>query len=241
MRMRLSVSMCTVYRHPVSYRLTRAGYDVDVTYKDVIHLRVRVLPPDGRVAVSVPLGVQRRSVEAFIDAHDDWIVRARDRVRHASPGDGPLVDGGSIRLWGRSLTLSVVDEGRTHAHVSGESVLLAGVDDAARRRAIDALYRREIRSGLDQLLGQWQQRIGKEASRIRLRRMTTRWGTCNTVSGAVTLNVALAEHPPEALEYVLVHELVHLWERGHGAAFVERMDQHLPDWRARRAALRSRQ
>ncbi|NHB83830.1 M48 family metallopeptidase [Tessaracoccus sp. HDW20] len=88
------------------------------------------------------------------------------------------------------------------------------------------------------LFGVWQGRIGREASLVRLRRMTTRWGTCNTRTGAITLNVALAEYRPEMLEYVVVHELVHLWERGHGPAFTARMDAHLPDWRSRKAALR---
>ena len=63
--------------------------------------------------------------------------------------------------------------------------------------------------------------------------MTTRWGSCNTGSRSITLNIALAEHPPEALESVLVHEMVHLWERGHGPRFQRLMDEMLPDWRAR--------
>ena len=70
--------------------------------------------------------------------------------------------------------------------------------------------------------------------------MTTRWGSCNTRTGAITLNLALAEHPVEALESVLVHELVHLWERGHGPRFQRLMDEVLPDWRERRAALNER-
>lgn len=88
------------------------------------------------------------------------------------------------------------------------------------------------------LFAMWEPRVGREHQALKLRRMTSRWGTCNTKAATITLNTALAERPPEALEYVVVHELMHLIERGHGSRFKAGMDQLLLDWRARRRALR---
>lgn len=233
-------SVWAVSRHPATYRLIHAGHSVEVTYKNVIHIRLRVLPPDGRLAVSVPFGVAEQMVRAFLDDQRSWIARAQQRVRLAAPTDEPVSDGGRVLLWGRWREVRVTAGERACARLSGESVVVTGRDEPTRRQAVDAMYRRELTTALPELRAAWEHRIGRGASQIRLRRMKTRWGTCNTVSGAITLNLALAEHPPHALEYVLVHELVHLWERGHGLAFTALMDRHLPDWRARRAALRGR-
>lgn len=221
-----------------SYQMTHAGHPVEVTYKDVKHLRLRVLPPEGRVAASVPFGVGEETVRAFIDRQGPWIAEAQQRIRMARPVVEPLVDGGRARLWGRWREVRIVEGARAGACLEGDAIRLSGDDEATRRRSLENLYRRELAATLPALLDQWQHRVGKRATQVKLRRMTSRWGTCNTVSGAITLNSALAEHPSTALEYVLVHELVHLWERGHGAEFRARMDQHVPDWRQRRAALR---
>ena len=97
--------------------------------------------------------------------------------------------------------------------------------------------RRALKRLLPPLVEEWAERMGVEVPAIRVRRMTTRWGTCNTKTRTVTFNLELARREPELLEYVVVHELAHLRERGHGAAFKAIMDRHLPDWRLLRRAL----
>lgn len=216
------------------------GLVAEVSYKPIKNLRLRVLPPDGRIAVSVPVGVDEAAVRRFVAGQRAWIGRAQTTVRMSAPVVEPLTDGARARLWGRWRELRVVDGAPASAQLDGDTVVLTGRDEDALRTALDGLYRRELVAALPRLRAQWEQRIGRSATSVRWRRMKTRWGTCNTRTGVVTLNVALAEHPPTALEYVLVHELVHLHERGHGPAFVAWMDRLLPEWRARRRALRGR-
>jgi len=230
--------MCPVAGTPRSYQITHAGIPVQVTYKDVKHLRLRVLAPEGRVAATVPLLVDERHVRDFIETQSGWILTAQQRVRMAQPVVEPLVDGGRARLWGRWHEVRLREAVRPSAGLDGSTLMVAGRDTSAQAGALESLKRRELEAVMPGYFGLWQARIGREASLVRLRRMKTRWGSCNTRTAAVTLNVALAEYPPEMLEYVIVHELVHLWERGHGSAFTSRMDAHLPDWRDRRAALR---
>ena len=216
------------------------GRLMEVSYKPIKNLRLRVLPPDGRLAVSAPLGVPLERIEDFVVANRAWIARSQTTVRMAAPAQEPLTDGGRARLWGRWHEVSVAGGSKASARLDGGVLRLVGEDDAARRRALDGLYRRELALALEPLLDRWCARVGRSPSSVRWRRMTSRWGTCNTRTAVVTLNVALAELEPWALEYVLVHELVHLHERGHGAGFTRWMDALLPEWRVRRRALRGR-
>lgn len=225
---------------PHDYVLRHAGHAVEVTYKPIRSLRLRVVPPDGRLRASVPAQFDESVVRRFIDDNLAWIATAQQKVRMRAPLVEPLVDGGRAKLWGEWRELRVAEADRASARVQGGQIALSGPDDEGLRRALDNLYRRELHSVLPALRRIWEPRIGTSASSLKLRRMTSRWGTCNTRSGAITLNVALAEWPVESLEYVLVHELVHLWEASHGPRFTARMDEYLPGWRQRRAALKGR-
>jgi predicted metal-dependent hydrolase len=228
-------------RAQVRHRIEHRGTTVDVTWKDIRNLRLRVLPPDGRLAVSAPHHVPLETVRQFLEANREWAAHHSRRVRMTAPVVEPLADGGRVRLWGRWRELRVSPSGRAVGRLGEDGVVhLAGPDDESLRRALDGVYRAELQEVVPRLLGAWEPRIGRTASRITLRRMTTRWGSCNTGTGAITLNLALAEHPIAALESVLVHEMVHLWERGHGPRFQRLMDEFLPDWRQRRAALSER-
>ena len=227
-------------RRSASTSLLRvAGVDAEVTYKAIRNLRLRVVPPDGRVAVSVPFGVSEHAVRTFVEGHREWIAAAQAKVRRIEPRPQAL-DDGRARVWGAWHNVIKGAGDRPSAGFSAGGVVLSGRDEEERRRGLEGLYRRELEMALPALRDEWEARVGRQASLIRLRRMTTRWGTCNTRTGAITLNVALAEHPPSALEYVLVHELVHLHERGHGPGFIAWMDALIPDWRARRGALNGR-
>jgi hypothetical protein len=113
----------------------------------------------------------------------------------------------------------------------------AGSDAAARLRALNRWYRRELSAQLPPLLHAWEARLGIKVAQLRIRQMRTRWGSCNARSRRVCLNLDLIRKPPRCLEYVLVHELVHFFERGHNARFYGLMDELLPLWRECRAEL----
>lgn len=216
------------------------GYDALVTYKDVRYVRLRIAPPDGRVAVSAPVLTPDHVITDFLRAKHAWILRHRTAVRLRSIDSDALVTGGRARLWGAWREVVVDDAARSLAWRRDGQIHIQrpeGDEDAA-RRAMEVLYRRELGPALERLLQQWEPRVGRSASGTRLRRMTSRWGSCNTTTAMITVNTALAKFPPEALEFVVVHELVHLLERGHGPVFKAIMTELLPDWSARRQLLR---
>ncbi|MDR0627008.1 MAG: M48 family metallopeptidase, partial [Bifidobacteriaceae bacterium] len=103
---------------------------------------------------------------------------------------------------------------------------------------LECLYERELHQAASGLLDRWEPRVGRRASRVTLRWMKTRWGSCNSKTGRVCLNLALAALPPRYLEQVVVHELIHLIESNHGPRFVAWMDRMLPDWRETRTLMR---
>lgn len=215
------------------------GVSCEVTFKDVKRLRMRVTSPEGRVLVSAPWSVDIDDVLAFIRSNHSWILRAQERMRMVPPKE-PLVDGGRARLWGQWREVRIADGPRASARLVDGRIEITAPDPEGRTRALDALYRRELEAVVPGLHEQWAEVTGRPANRFRYRRMTSRWGSCQIRTGAITLNISLAEHAPRSLEYVMVHELAHLWVSAHDASFYALMDAWLPDWRARRAEIRGR-
>ena len=210
--------------------------EVEVTRKSVKNLRLRVTPPDGRVAVSVPLGHSPADVRRFVESRLGWIRRAQATVTSAVPVRPPLVDGGRARLWGEWIPLTVAEGSRARAVLADGTITLTS-PPGEEQRVLDLLYRRELAAAVSSLRPRHEAVVGREAAGFRFTRMSSRWGSCNPSTGRINLNLGLAERPIEALEYVLVHELVHLRERGHGDGFKAWMNLVLPGWRTQQKLL----
>lgn len=214
-------------------------FDALVSYKNMRYMRMRVKAPYGHIAVSVPLGTPDLVVVNFLLEKEDWIRRNQAEVRLRSPLLEPLVSGGRVPLWGLSRETVVEVATRASARlVDGQvHIRCPENDEQGAQRAVDALYRREMGPAVARALDRWEPRVGRKSTGVKLKRMKARWGSCNTVSGEITLNTKLAKFPTEVFEYVVVHELVHLLERGHGPAFKAHMTSLIPGWPAHREAL----
>ena len=103
--------------------------------------------------------------------------------------------------------------------------------------AIERFYRRELKAAIEPIVARWDPIIGKPVPAWTVRRMKTKWGSCNPDTGRMWFNIELAKKSPACLEYLVVHEMTHLLERGHNDRFTALMDQHLPNWRALRDEL----
>ena len=132
--------------------------------------------------------------------------------------------------------------GRSYAERTDGAIVLhaaEGADAKQRRAALDALYRTELAAAIEREAPACEEIVGKHASRWRIRGMKTRWGSCNIRTAAITLNLQLAQYDVRALRCVIIHELTHLWVRGHDARFYARMDMYFPDWQEMRRMLNS--
>ncbi|MFA6506178.1 MAG: SprT family zinc-dependent metalloprotease [Treponemataceae bacterium] len=220
-----------------------SGIEMEIVRKRVKHLRVTILPPDGRVRVSVPLTVGHSEVQRFILDHLDWIGKHREkwaeRFRRSL-----LVSGDSAqRLFlGKAYPLHIGDHtGRARVSFSPETGFDIRLPAGGAKDHVDVLleawYRARLREIMEPLVEKWRVRLDVDVREWSLRRMKTRWGSCNVISHRVWFSLELAKKTPECHEYLVVHELAHLIERGHGSRFKALLDKHLPDWKVRRAAL----
>jgi predicted metal-dependent hydrolase len=215
---------------------------VEVVRKDIKHLHLAVYPPDGRVRVAAPLRVEEEAVKLAVVTRLGWIRRKQESLRlQDRQSEREYVTGETHYFLGRRLRLRLVDEPRSSVRVAGPDSLEMRVpaETSAKKRGqvMHEWYRRELRDRVPALLERWEPRVGVDVSAVGIKRMRTRWGSCNADARRVWLNLELAKKPPRCTEYVLVHEMVHILERRHNERFRSLMDDFLPSWRLHRDAL----
>lgn len=222
--------------------LTVAGISVDVVYKNIKNLHIGVYPPMGRVRVAAPQRLDDDQVRLAIVQRLPWIKRQRAELQAAKrQTEREMVSGESHYAWGRRYRLKLVERpGRAHVELDGTRLVLyvpAGRTVEQRRKVLDAWYREQLRQAIPDCVAAWERKLEVEVPRWDIRRMKTKWGTCNRESRRITFNAELAKKHPDCLEYIVVHEMAHYFERGHGERFTALMDGLLPDWRTRRDRL----
>jgi len=222
---------------------------VEVTVRRVARMNLGVHPPDGQVRLSAPPWTSERAARRFVRDSRSWIEHHRSRIEElvreeASRPRARVLRGVSGETWhhfGRTVQLDVIAAPRAAVSLGEPDQLRVAVpspqDTVQVLAMIDRWQRRELRATAGPMLTDWGRRMGVEHRFLGLRRMSTRWGSCVPAKGRIWLNVALVSRPPALLEYVVVHELVHLLESSHGPRFRALMDLHLPEWRERRTAL----
>jgi predicted metal-dependent hydrolase len=239
--------MSNVRPQPV-HVLTVHGLKVEVTWKRVKRLSLTVTP-SSQVRVSCPPRTREGEVIAFVASREGWIRAALERqASRAADTRSRLTGGDAQRIWGVPTPLLLEPGTSTKARLVGNTLVISvtsttcGDDEAAvqaRRAALRALLAEELRAALPDVVEKCERVVGKHATLWRVRYMTSRWGSCNTRTGAITINSALATESPRCLEGVVTHELCHLWDRRHDARFHSLMDGFFPGWREARAELRA--
>lgn len=217
---------------------------IDVVYKRVKYLRIGVYPPLGHVRVSAPARFDDDQVRQAVTQRLPWILRQRATFQAAEKHQRrEMVDGELHLVWGAEHVLEVVEQQAGEGVEIGEGRLRlyvpAGAGAQARLALLDRWLREQLRQAIIAQLAIWEQRFGVTVPQWTIRQMKTRWGSCNPQTRRISFNAELARRPPECLEYIVVHEMAHYFEAGHGPGFTALMDRHLPDWRARRKTLNS--
>ena len=219
------------------------GVSVEIVRKDIKNLHVGVYPPEGRVRVAAPLRLDDAAVRFAVASRLGWIRRQQSAFAQQNrQSQREMVTGESHYFGGRRYLLDVIaHEGPASVSVANNTTIVLrvrrGADRATRAGALDKWYRSRLKKQLPSLLFRWEQRVGVTVADTRIRKMKTRWGSCNAEAGRVWLNLELAKKPPSCLEYVLVHEMVHFLERRHTQRFRDLMDGIVPAWRLARDEL----
>jgi len=220
-----------------------SGIDVEIRRKAIKNLHLGVYPPNGKVRVAAPPHLDDEAVRLAIVSRLRWIHGQRQGfARQARQSAREMVTGESHYFEGRRYRLDVVEQpGNPYVRVVNNGSLALqvppGTDQSGRQRVLARWYRRQLKARIPELLTHWERVVGVEVADCRVKRMKTRWGSCNVDARRIWLNLEVAKKSPRCLEYILVHEMVHLRERHHTDRFRVLMDQCMPDWRLRKAEL----
>jgi len=228
------------------YQLTVGDEKIDVHRKRIKHLYLGVSRDDGRVKVSAPLRVSDAALAGFVLSKQQWINKQRANLQalQAKQASTQLqfVSGEHHYYRGERYQLNVVSEkSSSRVAIRNNQYLDLYIHANAHRdqrcKLLTEWYRHELKRLVLPLINKWQTEVDVDVKEWNIKQMKTRWGTCNITARRIWLNLELIKKPPTCLEYVLVHELVHLLERSHNARFKAYMDRFMPDWRERKRLL----
>jgi predicted metal-dependent hydrolase len=215
---------------------------IALTRKEIKHVHLSVHPPNGRVTMVVPMGTRLAAARAYAISKLRWIKGQRLQLL-SQPRETAraFVNRESHSLWGRRYLLTVREaEERPSVVAKNRKLVLTvrpGASKAKRAEVMHEWHKQLLHEAVGPLLAKWQAKLGVKASAYFLQRMKTKWGACNHRAGNIRLNTELVKKPKDLLEYVIVHELMHLIEPKHSDRFMALMDLHYPHWREARAEL----
>ena len=219
------------------HQITVNGLVVDVVRKDIKNLHLAVYPPNGRVRVAAPLRVDDEAVRLAVISRLAWIKRQQTKFEDQERQSArEHVSGESHYYQGNRYLLNVVyHDAPPKVAIRNKTRLdlfvRTGSDTAQRERVLLAWYRKDLKHMIPPLIVKWEAIIGVKIADWGVRHMKTKWGSCNIEARRIWLNLELIKKPVHCLEFIIVHEMVHLLERHHNDRFIAHMDQFMPQWR----------
>ncbi|MBR1590627.1 MAG: M48 family metallopeptidase [Acidaminococcaceae bacterium] len=237
-----------------TYRLGEIEYLLQ--YKRIRRMYLRFKMPEAKPFVTAPFSTPLSEVEQFITVNLEWIRKQQRRQEQlALQPVRRYVSGETVYVWGAAYELLVLTDaemarqlcgleaaallqrGRAFVRTENRKLILAcpaAFDAVQREECLDQWLKRQVEAFLPVVFQGCGSIVGKRETSWYVRKMKTRWGTCNIRTGRICINLTLGRLPPEFLSYIVTHELTHLWEKGHGEKFRERMDLYYPQWKERR-------
>jgi predicted metal-dependent hydrolase len=223
--------------------ITVSGIPITVDRKNIKNLHLGVYPPNGRVRVAAPLKVGDDAVRLAVISRLAWIRRQQARFQ-AQPRQSrrEMVSGECHYFLGARYRLKVIEGwGPSRVELRGKTGLMLhsrpDATAAERDQTLQRWYRDQLSPLVQPLVEKWQQKLGVRVAEWRIKKMKTKWGSCTVQARRIWLNLELVKKPVRCLEYIVVHEMVHLLERSHNERFVALMDKHMPLWRQHRDEL----
>jgi hypothetical protein len=218
--------------------------EIELTKKNIKNLHLSVHPPDGRVKISAPNRMDIDTIRLFAISKLAWIKRQQSKFKSQErQPEREYVSGESHYFLGQRYLLNVIytNKRKQGVEVRNKKYIDLYVRENApkhiRERVMIEWYRKQLKELIPPLIAKWEPIIGVKVKEFGVKRMKTCWGTCNTKAKRIWINLELAKKSPTCLEYVVVHEMVHLLERHHNERFKAYMDKFIPNWRAVKAEL----
>ncbi len=208
-----------------------------VVRKPIKNLHLSVLPPGGKVRVTAPFQMRDDAIRALLATRLPWIRKQQAKFEgQERQTRREYISGESHYFWGKKYRLEVVyADNPANVTIKGKDRIVLSVrpgsDREKREQVMSDWYRKELRAAGKVLTEQWQEIVGVRINDWGIKRMKTRWGTCNQKAGRIWLNLELAKKPEYCLEFIIAHEMTHLLEKKHNERFKEHMDTYIPRWK----------
>ena len=208
--------------------------NIKITRKNIKHMYLRILPPDGEIVVSAPQNISQNEIEEFIISKKDWIYKKQKYIKkHNITAPLKYKTGETHYLWGKSYTLQLITDKKTKTVLIDNNIMYLSCGKNStiekREKILNEFYRQQLKSVLDETLEKCIKIVKRKPNNVKIRKMKN-WGNCKK-SGEITLNLKLAKKDKICLEYVIIHELCHLIEFNHGKNFKKLMDEFCPNWK----------
>jgi predicted metal-dependent hydrolase len=227
-----------------SRQIEIAGIKILLTQKKIKNLHLKICPPNAEVKISAPPYYSIFQIEKFILDKASWIKKSQEKIqkmRDEGKIQMPLkfVSGEQHYLSGEKFKLTVFRNADFNKIGFGEGVVEIWVKGQSkleeRQKLFDDFYREHLIKKIPQLIKKYEEKMGVEVAKFKIRKMKTRWGSCNFVERKICFNSELAKKTPEFLEMIVVHEMVHILEKNHNRRFYSLMDEFMPEWKRWRA------
>lgn len=216
-------------------QITLGDITVDVVKKGIKNIHLSVYPPTGKVRISAPFRMDLDNIRVFAITKLHWIKSQQQKLcEQARETPREYLNRESHYVWGTRYLLTIVESDQSPSlELKHNRMLLRvrpGTDENKKQAIVEEWYRARLKQAAPPVIAKWEPLLGVQVKQFYVRRMKTKWGSCNAASRSIRLNTDLAKKPQECLEYIVVHEMVHLLEPTHNARFVSLMDQFMPKW-----------
>jgi predicted metal-dependent hydrolase len=226
-------------------QISLGDVSVDVTYKDIRNVYISVYPPFGNVRISAPLRLDLDTIRIFAITRLGWIRKQQRKLREQERETSrEYINRESHYYLGKRYLLEVYEIDFPPKvilnHSTIEMHLRPGTNTEKRGKILDEWYRERLKEVIPSIIPQWEKTLHVRVKAFGVKRMKTKWGSCNQKAGRIWLNLELGKKPLDCIEYIVVHEMAHLLERKHGERFTSYMDKFLPMWRSYKEELNRR-
>jgi predicted metal-dependent hydrolase len=227
----------------IALKQEQTAIPVEVEFKNVKTLRLTVYPPDGRVRIVSPAGTNREEIKKFAESKIAWIQKQREKFLNHFKLTVSLKNHSTLFVWGAQCELEIIERmGNPKIVIEGGNMKMyvrPGSTKAKRQEFLDKWYGKILKDTALPIIESWEGRIGVEVKKLFVRKMKTCWGSCNSARQTLRLNSELAKRKLECLEYVIVHEMLHIIEKSHNRKFYSLLNRHLPAWKSIRKKMNS--
>jgi len=227
----------------ITVKQEQTAIPVEVEFRNVKTMRLTVYPPDGRVRIISPLGTNREDIRKFAASKIAWIQKHRERFLNHSKLTVSLKNHSNLYVWGDPWELEIIERKGNPKIVmeNGKMKMYVRPDStkAKRQEFLDKWYSKILKEAALAIIKEWEGRIGVEVKKLFVRKMKTHWGSCNSTRQTLRLNSELAKRKRECLEYVIVHEMLHIIEKSHNRHFYSLLNRYLPAWKIIRKRMNS--